>query len=194
MNFSGSHHALRLGVVAATAAGRGESCYPRTTGDGACRGRRTESRSGPAARQSGCSAASGRKLDSASRRIEIVGRHASGETHGLVLTLGRALFSRGRADLEPGASGNLGRLVTFLDRYPDRTVVINGYTDSVGYEDYRSRRRIAGSRSEENRSFRRSMSWHRRRGGTWCQPNVQFRRADGDPRVLTGIGYAYDQV
>ncbi len=55
---------------------------------------------------------------------------------GLVLTLSDALFSSGRAELQPGASGNLARLVVFLNKYPDRTVVIEGHTDSVGSEDY----------------------------------------------------------
>jgi outer membrane protein OmpA-like peptidoglycan-associated protein len=55
---------------------------------------------------------------------------------GLVLTLGDVLFETGRADLKPGATGNLGRLVAFLNRYPDRTVAVEGYTDSVGGEDY----------------------------------------------------------
>jgi len=56
--------------------------------------------------------------------------------HGLVLTLGDVLFTSGRADLKPGAEGNLNRLVTFLDKYPDRSVAIQGYTDSVGSEDF----------------------------------------------------------
>jgi len=55
---------------------------------------------------------------------------------GLVLTLGDVLFTTGRADLKTGASGNLNRLVAFLDKYPDRTVAIEGYTDSVGSEEY----------------------------------------------------------
>jgi outer membrane protein OmpA-like peptidoglycan-associated protein len=55
---------------------------------------------------------------------------------GLVLTLGDALFSSGRANLQPGADGHLQKLVTFLNRYPDRTVVVEGYTDSVGNDDY----------------------------------------------------------
>jgi outer membrane protein OmpA-like peptidoglycan-associated protein len=69
---------------------------------------------------------------------------------GLVLTLGDALFITGRADLQPGASGNLGRLVTFLNKYPDRTVVIEGYTDSTGNADYNqglSERRAAAVKS-----------------------------------------------
>jgi len=55
---------------------------------------------------------------------------------GLVLTLGDVLFSTGKADLKPGSTGNLNRLVAFLGKYPDRTAAIEGYTDSVGTEDY----------------------------------------------------------
>lgn len=51
---------------------------------------------------------------------------------GLVLTLGDVLFTSGQTDLKPGATGNLNRLVAFLDKYPTRTVAIEGYTDSVG--------------------------------------------------------------
>jgi outer membrane protein OmpA-like peptidoglycan-associated protein len=54
----------------------------------------------------------------------------------LVLTLGDVLFTSGRADLKPGAMGNLNELVNFLVKYPDRTVAIHGYTDSLGSEEY----------------------------------------------------------
>ena len=40
------------------------------------------------------------------------------------------LFTTGRADLKPGATGNLNKLAAFLDKYPDRSVTIQGYTDS----------------------------------------------------------------
>jgi outer membrane protein OmpA-like peptidoglycan-associated protein len=56
--------------------------------------------------------------------------------HGLVLTLGDVLFTSGQADLNSGATSNLNRLVAFLEKYPDRSVAIQGYTDSVGGEDY----------------------------------------------------------
>ena len=55
---------------------------------------------------------------------------------GLVLTLGDVLFSTGRSDLKSGSSGNLNKLVAFLDKFPDRTAAIEGYTDSVGSEGY----------------------------------------------------------
>ena len=55
---------------------------------------------------------------------------------GLVLTLGDVLFSTARADLQSGATGHLDKLVDFLNHYPDRTVRIEGYTDSVGSDAY----------------------------------------------------------
>jgi outer membrane protein OmpA-like peptidoglycan-associated protein len=55
---------------------------------------------------------------------------------GLVLTLGDVLFTSGLADLKTGATGNLNKLVAFLSKYPDRIVTIEGYTDSMGSEDY----------------------------------------------------------
>jgi outer membrane protein OmpA-like peptidoglycan-associated protein len=55
---------------------------------------------------------------------------------GVVLTLGDVLFTSGNADLKAGVAGNLNKLVAFLNQYSDRTVTIEGYTDSVGSEDY----------------------------------------------------------
>jgi outer membrane protein OmpA-like peptidoglycan-associated protein len=55
---------------------------------------------------------------------------------GLVVTLGDVLFASGRADLKDGADRNLNKLVSFLNKYPDRSVRIEGYTDSVGTEDF----------------------------------------------------------
>jgi outer membrane protein OmpA-like peptidoglycan-associated protein len=55
---------------------------------------------------------------------------------GLVLTLGDVLFETGKADLRPGALRNLYPLVTFLQKYPERRVLIEGHTDSVGSEAY----------------------------------------------------------
>ena len=68
------------------------------------------------------------------RQLDLL--NAKPTDRGMVLTLGDVLFETGRADLKPGAAENLGRLVTFLNKYPDRTVAIEGYTDSVGTEDY----------------------------------------------------------
>jgi outer membrane protein OmpA-like peptidoglycan-associated protein len=55
---------------------------------------------------------------------------------GLIVTLGDVLFDTGKASLKAGATSNLNKLVAFLNEYSDRTVLIEGYTDSVGSEDY----------------------------------------------------------
>jgi outer membrane protein OmpA-like peptidoglycan-associated protein len=68
------------------------------------------------------------------RQIEVL--QARPTDRGLVLTLGDVLFETGRSGLKMGATGNLNKLVAFLNEYPDRTALIEGYTDSVGTEDY----------------------------------------------------------
>lgn len=51
---------------------------------------------------------------------------------GLVLTLGDVLFETGQATLMPGALTTVDRLAQFMGDYPERTVQIEGHTDSAG--------------------------------------------------------------
>ena len=55
---------------------------------------------------------------------------------GLVLTLGDVLFASGAANLNSAGNGHLDKLAVFLNRYGDRTALIEGHTDNVGGEDY----------------------------------------------------------
>ncbi len=55
---------------------------------------------------------------------------------GLVLTLGDVLFDSGRADLRAGAMRGIDKLAAFLMEYPNRNVLIEGHTDSVGNDSY----------------------------------------------------------
>jgi outer membrane protein OmpA-like peptidoglycan-associated protein len=55
---------------------------------------------------------------------------------GMVLTLGDVLFDTGMATLKPGAYTTLDRLATVLKEAPDRKVMIEGHTDSVGSDEY----------------------------------------------------------
>jgi outer membrane protein OmpA-like peptidoglycan-associated protein len=82
------------------------------------------------------------------RQIEVL--RAKVTDRGLVLTLGDVLFTSGKADLKTGATGNLNKLVAFLNKYPDRIVTIEGYSDSVGTDEYNqalSQRRADSVRS-----------------------------------------------
>jgi outer membrane protein OmpA-like peptidoglycan-associated protein len=51
---------------------------------------------------------------------------------GLVITLGDVLFDTNRAQLKPGGMRNVQRLADFCKQYPQRRVMIEGFTDSTG--------------------------------------------------------------
>lgn len=55
---------------------------------------------------------------------------------GLVLTLGNVLFDVDGHALKPGAIPTLDKLARFLNEYPDRNVLIEGFTDSTGSDAY----------------------------------------------------------
>ncbi len=81
-------------------------------------------------------AAANSEQQAAELQRQIDALEAKPTDRGLIVTLGDVLFDTGKASLKPGATSNLNRLVAFLNEYPDRTVLIEGYTDSVGGEDY----------------------------------------------------------
>jgi outer membrane protein OmpA-like peptidoglycan-associated protein len=58
---------------------------------------------------------------------------------GLVLTLGDVLFDSGEASLLPGAVTTIDRLAQFMGDYPERSVRIEGHTDSAGDEEANQR-------------------------------------------------------
>jgi outer membrane protein OmpA-like peptidoglycan-associated protein len=55
---------------------------------------------------------------------------------GLLVTLGDVLFETGKAQLLSPAFPRLDKLAEFLRQYPDRRLLIEGYTDSVGSDSY----------------------------------------------------------
>ncbi len=67
---------------------------------------------------------------------QIAELNAKATDRGLVVTLGDLLFETGKSELKGGAASNLSKLSAFLTKYPDRTVIIEGHTDSVGGDDY----------------------------------------------------------
>jgi outer membrane protein OmpA-like peptidoglycan-associated protein len=55
---------------------------------------------------------------------------------GLLVTLGDVLFEFNRAEIKPGAQASLRKLADFLQQYPTRRVLIEGFTDNTGAADY----------------------------------------------------------
>jgi outer membrane protein OmpA-like peptidoglycan-associated protein len=69
-------------------------------------------------------------------REELAELQARETQRGLELTLGDVLFDLDQATLKPGAMKNLYRLATFLREYPDRSLLVEGHTDSTGSDAY----------------------------------------------------------
>ncbi|WP_161965600.1 OmpA family protein [Steroidobacter cummioxidans] len=66
---------------------------------------------------------------------ELSDMRAKKTERGMVLTLGDVLFDTGKATLKPGAYNTIDRLASVLMEAPDRKVVIEGHTDSVGSDE-----------------------------------------------------------
>lgn len=74
-----------------------------------------------------------------SLRRQLQNLQARETSRGLMFTLGDVLFEYGRSDLKPESLANLNRLVQFLGEYPDRTISIEGHTDSRGGAEFNLR-------------------------------------------------------
>lgn len=88
---------------------------------------------------------------SADLQAQIAELNARNTDRGLVVTLGDVLFASGGSTLKGGTPGNLDKLAAFLNKYPDRTVVIEGHTDSVGSDA--SNRGLSQRRADSVKSY-----------------------------------------
>ncbi|MBP8091690.1 MAG: OmpA family protein [Giesbergeria sp.] len=55
---------------------------------------------------------------------------------GLLVTLGDVLFAFDKAELSAQAAPRMDKLASFLKQFPERKVLIEGFTDSVGNDSY----------------------------------------------------------
>jgi outer membrane protein OmpA-like peptidoglycan-associated protein len=69
-------------------------------------------------------------------QAQINDMQAKATDRGLVLTIGDVLFDSGHAELKPGGVHILQKAADFLTQHPQRTVMIEGFTDAVGGESY----------------------------------------------------------
>jgi outer membrane protein OmpA-like peptidoglycan-associated protein len=61
---------------------------------------------------------------------------AAQTTRGIVLTLGDVLFDTGQAQLKPGAQRPIEQIAAFLNENPERSVQVEGFTDSQGTDQF----------------------------------------------------------
>lgn len=70
----------------------------------------------------------------ASLERDLQSLQAKSTQRGLVVTLGDVLFATGQATLQPGALRSAQQLAGVLQQYPERRVLVEGFTDSQGSE------------------------------------------------------------
>ena len=61
---------------------------------------------------------------------------AAQTSRGIVLTLGDVLFDTGQSELKPGATRPIEQIASFLQENPERSVQVEGFTDSQGTNEY----------------------------------------------------------
>ncbi len=75
-----------------------------------------------------------REAEQASRELEEVkGKQTE---RGIVMTLGDVIFETGKAKLSERARLSITKIANFMKKYPDRGILVEGHTDSVGTAAY----------------------------------------------------------
>src|SRR5688572_4451223 len=69
-------------------------------------------------------------------QAQIAELQADNTNRGIVLTLGDVLFGGNTAKLNTGGSQRLDKVVDFLNRYPQRKALIEGYDASMGSDQH----------------------------------------------------------
>ncbi len=70
---------------------------------------------------------------------------------GLVVTLSDVLFDSGKYTLKPGTQVSLARVAGIFQSYPGLKIQVEGYTDSVGGDDYNQK--LSENRADTTRDF-----------------------------------------
>lgn len=91
------------------------------------------------------------RQDAETLRRQIAELNAKETERGLVVTLGDMLFETGNSQLKGNAYANLSKLSAFLNQYPERSLVIEGHTDSVGSES--SNQALSQRRADSVRQY-----------------------------------------
>ncbi|MEO6422729.1 MAG: OmpA family protein [Candidatus Nitrotoga sp.] len=72
----------------------------------------------------------------AEQEMQLKKLQAKKTDRGMVITLGDVLFNVNKAKLSGGGINNVKKLADFLNKYPQRKVMIEGHTDSTGSDSY----------------------------------------------------------
>jgi len=83
---------------------------------------------------------------------------------GMIVTLGDVLFDTNRSELKSGGTRSVEKLASFLKAYPKRSVLVEGFTDSVGSDA--ANETLAARRAESVQSALVNMGVTRERVAT----------------------------
>lgn len=83
--------------------------------------------------QAGAAAA---QQQAAQLQLRLNDMQAQPTERGMLVTLGDVLFEFNRAEVKPSAQASLRKLADFLQQYPARKVLIEGFTDNIGAPVY----------------------------------------------------------
>ena len=72
----------------------------------------------------------------AEQEMQLQALNAKKTERGMVITLGDVLFSTNKAQLKSGGTRNVQKLADFLTQYPQYKVLVEGYTDSRGSDEF----------------------------------------------------------
>jgi outer membrane protein OmpA-like peptidoglycan-associated protein len=146
----------RQKVAIAEEAARQKSAEQRVTDANAVRDRiqlEARTREADAAKQSAILAQAQTRdaeLRNAQLEAQVKELNAKPTPRGYVITFGDVLFGTNQSTLKSGAARNVEKLVTFLNLYPQRRVLIEGFTDSIGSES--SNQKLSERRSNAVRT------------------------------------------
>lgn len=81
------------------------------------------------------------QFNSAEQKMKALGDKLEGVStesneRGLVITMADIEFATGKHELSEGSASQLREIATFLEEFPDRDVLVEGYTDSTGSSQY----------------------------------------------------------
>ncbi len=74
------------------------------------------------------------EIDALRRQLESLAARETAD--GMVMTLGDFVFDSGSANIKQAAIDNFHKILEFIDGYPDRSIRIEGHTDSSGSEAF----------------------------------------------------------
>lgn len=95
-----------------------------------------EAKAQAAAAQSQVAAAQNQAADANARAAQLEAMlndlHAKQTERGMVITIGDVLFGTDQANLTPDGMATVRKLANVMQQYPNRTVLVEGFTDSTG--------------------------------------------------------------